>query len=490
MEEQVFRQPRRSVWKWVLGFFVTLLLLAAAAAVVVFGINKFTLAVHLTGDPVMDVPYGEHYEDPGAEVRLHGSLFWKDGIVPGDVPLTVQGEVWEDATGKYTVTYSAEYYGMHAEQKRTVRVIDTEPPVITLTPDPVGTLLPGTPYQEAGFHATDNYDGDITHRVIRVEDLDKVSYAVVDSSGNPAYAEREIPYFDPLPPEILLEGGTDYAITTGTFYEDPGFTATDNADGDITELVEVEGEVVWYEPGTYPVTYTVTDSFGNQTVVTRTVAVEAKVRPETVYPPGKVIYLTFDDGPGPYTEQLLDVLDSYGVKATFFVTDSGYDSVMKQIVDRGHSIGIHTVSHNYEEIYASPEAYFADLFQMQDIIYENTGVRTTLMRFPGGGSNTVSAAFCDGLMTILTEAVQDAGFQYFDWNVDSNDAGGARKTKTVVENVTEGVQRSRVSVVLQHDIHDFSVEAVEDIIIWGLNNGYTFLPLTENSPGMHHGVNN
>ena len=91
---------------------------------------------------------------------------------------------------------------------------------------------------------------------------------------------------------------------------------------------------------------------------------------------------------------------------------------------------------------------------------------------------------------VRARAVQDAGFQYFDWNVDSNDAGGAKKAQTVFNNVTAGVSQNRVSVVLQHDIHDFSVDAVEDIIVWGLNNGYSFERLTENSPGVHHGVQN
>ena len=326
--------------------------------------------------------------------------------------------------------------------------------------------------------------------MVRSEEYGKIIYAVTDSSGNPGYAEREVPYYDPIPPEITLEGDADMAITTGTFYQEPGYSALDNVDGDLTQQVQVDGEVDWLTPGTYSVTYTVTDGYKNTTTVTRTVEVQAVPRPEVVWPEGKVIYLTFDDGPGPYTEQLLDVLDSYGVKATFFVTNRGYGEMMKEIVDRGHSIGIHTMSHVYERIYASPEAYFADLLGMQDVIYRNTGVKTTLMRFPGGSSNTVSAHSYVGLMSLLTRAVQDAGFQYFDWNVDSNDAGGAKKAQTVFNNVTAGVSQNRVSVVLQHDIHDFSVDAVEDIIVWGLNNGYSFERLTENSPGVHHGVQN
>ena len=93
-------------------------------------------------------------------------------------------------------------------------------------------------------------------------------------------------------------------------------------------------------------------------------------------------------------------------------------------------------------------------------------------------------------MTSLAASLTDMGYQYFDWNVDSNDAGGAKKAQTVFANVTAGVSQNRVSVVLQHDIHDFSVDAVEDIIVWGLNNGYSFERLTETSPGVHHGVLN
>ena len=291
-------------------------------------------------------------------------------------------------------------------------------------------------------------------------------------------------------PDILLEGCEDYVITLGTRYEEPGFTAMDNVDGDVTAMVQVEGEVDWLTAGTYPITYTVTDSCENRTVVTRNVEVVTQPWQDTVYPEGKVVYLTFDDGPSAYTEQLLDVLDDYGAKATFFVVGSGSASMMRQIVKRGHSIGIHSVSHNYDQIYASPEAYFDDLTRMQSIIYDNTGVKTTLMRFPGGSSNLVSRHSCEGIMTFLTQAVQDAGFQYFDWNVYSGDAGETKKTEKVADNVIEGIQQHRVSIVLQHDIHSYSVDAVEEILQWGKRNGYRFLALQTDSPGFHHDLNN
>ena len=482
------KRPENSLWKWLLGILAVLVLLAAAAYVVVFRFNTFSLVVQLEGEPDMLLEYGTDYQEPGAQAILYGTLFLKEGIPVPDAQIRIDSLLQPDQLGKYTLTYNAQLEWLTASAQRTVRVVDRESPVIVLT-EPDGPLLAGTAYEEDGFVATDNYDGDITDRVIRHESYGKVSYTVLDSSGNPAYAEREIPYYDPIAPVIHLQDGDHISIPTGSFFVDPGFTAEDNVDGDMTQLVEVEGQVLWYVPGTYQLTYSVTDGFENNTTVTRTVEVVAQPRPETKTPTGKVIYLSFDDGPGPYTDALLDVLAKYKVKATFFVVDSGYNQQMKRIVQEGHSIGIHSVNHDYHEIYASPEAFFDDLHRMQDIIYNNTGVQTTLLRFPGGSSNTISC-FNEGIMSTLTEAVQDAGFQYFDWNVDSDDAGRANKSKTVFDNVREGVSSHRVSVVLQHDIRDFSVDAVEDIILWCLENGYTFLPLTADSPGFHHGVRN
>jgi peptidoglycan/xylan/chitin deacetylase (PgdA/CDA1 family) len=129
------------------------------------------------------------------------------------------------------------------------------------------------------------------------------------------------------------------------------------------------------------------------------------------------------------------------------------------------------------------------MLKMQSIIEEYTGVRTTLVRFPGGSSNTISN-FNPGIMTRLTKTLNEMGFQYFDWNVNSGDAGLTKKKDRVVEYVIEGVREYQVSVVLQHDIKKYSVEAVEEIILWALENGYEFLPLEPNSPNAHHRVRN
>lgn len=238
--------------------------------------------------------------------------------------------------------------------------------------------------------------------------------------------------------------------------------------------------------GTYTLTYRLTDGDGRTVTAQRTVEVVTASLPQPVQPEGKVIYLTFDDGPGQYTAQLLDVLKRYGAKATFFVVNTNYsakDETLKAIAADGHAIGIHSLTHNYSTIYASEDAFLNDLYAMQTRIREITGVETWLMRFPGGSSNTIATS---RLMTTLTHKVTELGFRYVDWNVDSKDAGGAKTADEVYNNVVAGISSKKTAVVLQHDIKSYSVEAVEKILQWGIANGYRFETLTLESPLCQH----
>ena len=488
MEEQTLQTPGGGKKKWMIALLVVLAVLVSLG-LFLFRVNQFYLSIEPEGEWVSTVEYGSEYVQPDVQVLVKGTLILKDGIVLETPELQIAGSAQEEL-GEYVISYDAAYLWMNTHAEQTVTVVDTTPPEIKLVTDLYLEYPDGKPYKEEGFKAIDNHDGDLTEEVHRLELYGRVVYSVSDSSGNETVVERKIPLYDPLPPTILLEGEKTILLQLGRTFEEPGYIALDNVDEDLTYNVIIEGEVDCFTPGIYPMKYTVKDTHGNWGIELRTVEVLKAQRPQVNTPKGKVIYLTFDDGPGPYTDELLYLLDVYGVKATFFVTDSGYDDLMKRIVEEGHSIGIHTVNHDYETIYANPEAYFADLYAMQDLIYKNTGVMTTLMRFPGGSSNLVSRGLYRGLMTKLTRAVQDAGFQYFDWNVDSNDAGGAISREVIAGNVIGGVMNQRVSIVLQHDIHGNSVNAVEDIILWGLENGYTFLPLQSDSPGFHHPVLN
>lgn len=205
----------------------------------------------------------------------------------------------------------------------------------------------------------------------------------------------------------------------------------------------------------------------------------------------KRVYLTFDDGPSEYTLQLLDILDTYHVKATFFVTDIApeYSDVITEIARRGHILGVHTFSHDYKAIYASEQAYFADFEAMQTLIQEKTGEAPVIFRFPGGSSNTVSS-FNKGIMTRLTAMAGDKGLNYYDWNVTGEDVDAGATKESIYENVMAGIRPHKDSLVLLHDSVSASVDAVEAILCSAEAIGCTFLPLDASAPTYHHKIAN
>ncbi len=205
----------------------------------------------------------------------------------------------------------------------------------------------------------------------------------------------------------------------------------------------------------------------------------------------QIIYLTFDDGPGPYTDRLLGILERYNVKATFFVTSAfpGYAGCIKKEYDAGHTVAVHSYTHNYRQIYASESAYWSDFENMESVIVGQTGERTNLFRFPGGSSNAVSK-FNSGIMTRLAAQSGEKGYKYFDWNVSSGDAGETTSSVKVTQNIINGIKGHNESVVLCHDVKSYTVDAMETFIPWALSHGYTFIPLSENSIGAHHPIQN
>lgn len=469
---------------------VTILILCVIVSMLLgacAGVDSYIIQITPAGETRITLEYGESFEDPGAEGLLINTA--KQTQEP--VEITVSGTVDTQKVGVYTLCYRAQYRDYIGTAYRRVTVVDTQAPAITLTADPERYTLPNETYVEEGYTAVDGYDGDLTDRVQRVETKESITYTVKDSSGNITSVVRPIVYNDPIAPELTLKGDSFMVITAGEDYKEPGYAATDNCDGDITGKVSVSGSVNTFRPGTYKLTYTVSDSYQNTVSLSRSVFVKEREVNKVNNPVNaeKVIYLTFDDGPGAHTERLLDILKKYNAKATFFVVNTGYISTIKRAAQEGHAIGIHSASHNYKAIYASEEAYFNDLEKMRSIIKDYTGIDTKLLRFPGGSSNTVSS-FNRGIMTRLTKLVEEMGYSYFDWNVTSGDAGETRYASGVYRNVISGVGNKKRAVVLLHDIKSFTVDAIEQIIVWGLDNGYTFLPLDQGSPTCHHGINN
>ena len=406
----------------------------------------------------------------------------------GDVTSKV---IREEKNGSVYYTVS-DACGNQTTLERKIVYKDVVKPIITLNGKAEVELELGKEYVELGYVAVDDCDGDITQNVTVEGTVNwqvcgeyTLTYKAVDSYGNVAKVNRTVIVKDMTPPELKLKGDNSVYILLGKDFSEPGYTASDNIDGDITSKVKVSGTVNTKKTGVYKITYEVVDSSGNTQTVVRNVGVYKKQEASSTQQQveDKVIYLTFDDGPSKYTEQLLNILDKYGVKATFFVTNQypAYQHLIGETYRRGHTIAIHTYTHDYADIYASEEAYYADFDKIQQLCIEQTGVLPKLVRFPGGTSNTISKKYCTGIMTAISQGLTEKGYYYTDWNVSSEDAGGTTTREGVFNNVISGIQKNNTSIVLQHDIKQYSVEAVEDIILWGLANGYTFLPMTETS---------
>ena len=167
-------------------------------------------------------------------------------------------------------------------------------------------------------------------------------------------------------------------------------------------------------------------------------------------PNDKVVYLTFDDGPSALTEDVLNILDEYGVKATFFVVakdDETSKQRLREIADRGHAIGLHSYTHDYRKIYASVDAFLDDFAKEREIIYSATGESPTMFRFPGGSVNSYNKKTAKAIIDEMTRR----GYTYYDWNVSSGDAEyGATRESIYRDTITQTKARTK-AIVLCHD---------------------------------------
>ncbi|MCH5281025.1 MAG: polysaccharide deacetylase [Lachnospiraceae bacterium] len=203
----------------------------------------------------------------------------------------------------------------------------------------------------------------------------------------------------------------------------------------------------------------------------------------------KRVYLTFDDGPSRNTEAILDLLAEYDVKATFFVvgnTDEEAKAIYRRIVNEGHTIGIHSYSHRYSNIYASQDAFLEDFYLLSDYIYDVTGVRPDICRLPGGSSNTVSRIS----MSELVRTLDSRGITCYDWNISGGDADGhGLSAGQITNNVLNGVDRFQTSIVLLHDGADKyqTVDALEKILQeLSRREDLEMGPITEDTPIILH----
>ena len=168
----------------------------------------------------------------------------------------------------------------------------------------------------------------------------------------------------------------------------------------------------------------------------------------------KTLYLTFDDGPSKNTEKLLDLLTERGAKATFFVTaqeeDTAYrDSLLRRIVQEGHTLGLHSYTHAFSKIYASPESYLKDIDRLREMVVEATGYEPSVVRFPGG-SHTMNASAAT--ISALKAELERRGYRIYDWDILTSDSGASpRAAAEITRAIVQGVEKHDGGIVLCHD---------------------------------------
>lgn len=442
----------------------------------------------LNGESEVVVAAGTEFLDEGADATLLGKSVSDSIYVTGKVDTSVPGtyEIGYHVDGRwktYTVT-------------RKVIVEDQTAPEITLNGDSSVTVEQIEEYQEQGASVQDNCDGDLTSALTeKMEQINDYTYQVIyeasDAAGNTGTAARQVVIHDTVPPEISLNGEASVTIKEREKFDDPGAEASDDRDGDLSGQIVRSGYVDIYRPGTYMVTYTVSDAGGNQVQTEREVVVER------VYSnPANAVYLTFDDGPSPdVTERILNTLAANNIKATFFICDYNETTLplLKRMVAEGHTIGIHGYSHDYQKIYASTDAFMDNIYKLKDKLKQDTGYDAFCMRFPGGSSNTVSKEYSPGIMTNLVQMMTDNGMMYVDWNVSSEDATGyCISAKKIVASVCGGLKKGRSNIVLMHDtsVKQTTADALQKIIDYGKCNGYSFYPITADTVPVHQRVLN
>lgn len=208
----------------------------------------------------------------------------------------------------------------------------------------------------------------------------------------------------------------------------------------------------------------------------------------------KIMYLTFDDGPSKHTQAVLDILDRYHIKATFFVTGENpdYYDMIYETFKRGNAIGVHTFSHNYEKIYASKQAYLKDMDEMNALIKKQIGHRVNIVRFPGGSSNTVSRNYHNGIMSELSKTIVDKGYQYYDWNASNGDGNSNMDSNTLVSTAMREIGVQNIVMLLMHDGtgNEATIQALPQIIESLQAKGYEFRVIDNATPVFHHHISN
>lgn len=423
----------------------------------------------LNGNGIVEIEVNTKYEDLGVEIK---SIFNKK------INVEIISNINTNKIGEYEIIYKI----TNKTLKRKIIVKDTKNPIIELNGPTIINVCLIDNYIEPGYKATDNYDGNITDKVDIKKYKNKILYSVMDSSNNKTIETRILKENDSVVPIINVEQAT--IIYKGTEYID-NTTVSDNCDTNIK--LNIIGSVDTNTIGEYELKYEAIDSSNNKTEAKKIVKVIEQPITE------KIIYLTFDDGPSySVTPKLLDILKEENIKATFFVINHSDDLnyLIKREYDEGHTIALHSYSHNYKQIYSSVDAYFSDLEAICNKVQNIIGYKPNIIRFPGGSSNTISK-FNPGIMSTLTKETINRGYTYFDWNVSSEDAGGAHSSMDVYNNVINNLN-DKTNIILMHDFESNykTLGAIRNIIVKAKELGYEFRKIDQDTPIIRHRINN
>lgn len=195
----------------------------------------------------------------------------------------------------------------------------------------------------------------------------------------------------------------------------------------------------------------------------------------------KVVYLTFDDGPNEHTETILNILDKYGVKATFFAIGTnlkGHEKELKKVYEAGNYVGLHSMSHNAKKLYKSgSSANFINEFKKeQGLVKDIIGATPTLIRPPYGSSPNINKKFRDDIVK--------ANFKMWDWTTDSQDWRYPRNPDKIIKEVKKHLKLN-TEVILMHEKAQ-TVKVLPEIIEYIQKKGYTFAVY---DPNNHISVN-
>lgn len=443
------------------------------------------IEIKLNGLQKSELNVGENYIEEGAEAYLNNIFNHKK------LNIDIIGNIDITKIGKYTITYQTKYKNNIKKVNRIINVVDKIKPEITLNEEI--KICKKNNLIEVNATAIDNYDGNISENIKYKVINNKVHLLVTDSSNNKTEIEESFKYIDDEVPILTLNNSDKINLNIGDEYIEYGANASDSCDGNITDKIVILGSVDTNTEGIYKIKYSIKDSLNNETIKYREVIVSDNNKKQTnSLINGATIYLTFDDGPGPYTEEILEILNRYNVKVTFFVTNQfpKYQYLIKEEYNNGHKIGIHTYSHKWS-IYESVDSYLEDFNKIDEIIFNQTGIHTKIFRFPGGSSNRVSINYSRGIMTKLAKLMTDNGYTYFDWTFDSGDTNkNDNSSKAIINNIKKYVKDNGDYIILMHDIKKNTLEALPEIIEYLQNNGCKFSVLDENSVVTHFKIAN